>query len=165
MLDPVCSSNVDEESNIFISIQEMHKIEIKCIVTYGGNWAPSMMWRHVGGQVITTGVVDTAEPSDNVQSTLTIAAASSMTGSRISCTTYFRASDKPASTNATNVPNHNRTWISPVIQVQCKYTLAKARARLSRTVDNHHVYWMFANTKSAFERHCDKIVSPTMSIS
>lgn len=89
--------------------------ELRCTVTYSGNWTPSMEWRQEGCQEALYAGVNTRVENDTVISTLIVSTNATNNFTRYTCTTRFDKRHKPSSTTATNVPNYSHIWTSPTI--------------------------------------------------
>src|SRR6218665_957704 len=95
---------------------------MRCIVNYGGQWAPIMEWGHyaTNNKLFEefNGNVTNHATNHSVISTLRLLADSRRHNSRYYCKTYFTNSSSVYGKRnlAKNVPTYNHTWISPNIR-------------------------------------------------
>jgi hypothetical protein len=94
-------------------------ILFECEVTYGGSWAPTARWQHLGanGEILSERASTNVASADNavgkrIRFTLSVNADEFLNKAIFRCIVNFSISQKPVATKADNVPPYNFTWTS-----------------------------------------------------
>lgn len=128
--NPICNlSNVTVMANDYIRLQ--------CNVTYGGVWRPVMEWTLLGflerekifNDSTLTATIEN-DVTESQQYTTMTASVQILTkphhnGISFVCSTHFHRSDMSVKYKVNNnTPDYNHTWISPKINVLCKFNIS-----------------------------------------
>jgi len=114
--DTQCSTNLSDSG----AVLENDVITMTCSTTYSGNWAPVMRWfNSVARHNFPDDVISLTINDTTVTSQLTVVASDGLHRSQVVCVTYFSSSS--LNTTATNIPSYRDKWMSPTLDVQCKF--------------------------------------------
>ena len=113
-----CSTNLSASG----AIQEYDVITMTCNIKYRGNWAPVMRWfNSVTRHNFTDDVITMTTNDTTVTSELTVTATADLHRSQIVCVTFVTQLPTSLPTTAKNIPIYKYTWMSPTLNVLCKF--------------------------------------------
>ena len=111
--EPVCHCNLSSSTDGVYWVKEFDGVQMKCSVSFNGNWAPAMLWGQRGGQAMPNKLVVPLRQSDSSSISLTFTATSTVSGTQVFCYTHFHESDRPQNVTM-DIPVYSHTWTAEI---------------------------------------------------